>query len=163
MKCVKIRRLLPLLAGAELPESQAPQVEGHLRRCQECRKEYEKYVFLVGQTRKWLAEERMKWDEQEWRRAVQTVLNRETKKKAPLVPWPFPKAWAYALMAGVMLLLTVLLVLPPLVEKSGLAPGYRDVTEVEKQEVVSMTMVSKETGLKIVWFLNKNFDLEENE
>jgi hypothetical protein len=26
-----------------------------------------------------------------------------------------------------------------------------------------MTMVSKDTGLKVVWILNKNFNLEENE
>ena len=28
------------------------------------------------------------------------------------------------------------------------------------QDVVSMTMVSQETGLQIVWFLDKNFDYE---
>lgn len=31
------------------------------------------------------------------------------------------------------------------------------------QDVVSMTMISKDTGLKVVWILNKNFNLEENE
>jgi len=30
------------------------------------------------------------------------------------------------------------------------------------QEVVEMTLVSRETGLKVKWFLNKNFNLEEN-
>ena len=30
-----------------------------------------------------------------------------------------------------------------------------------QQESISMTMVSQETGLKIVWFFNKNFELKE--
>jgi hypothetical protein len=37
---------------------------------------------------------------------------------------------------------------------------FRSSPEESKQEVVSMTIVSQETGLKIVWFLNKNFELE---
>ncbi len=32
----------------------------------------------------------------------------------------------------------------------------------EEQNILSVTMVSRETGLKIVWFLNKKFNLEEN-
>jgi hypothetical protein len=85
------------------------------------------------------------------------------RRRTALVPWPFPKSWAYAFMAGAMLLLTLLVVRPPLVKQVGLAPEYIDTVEMEEQEVVSMTMVSKETGLKIVWFFNKNFNLEENE
>ena len=30
------------------------------------------------------------------------------------------------------------------------------------QDVLSMTIVSQETGLKIVWFFNKNFEWKEN-
>jgi hypothetical protein len=163
MKCQKIKRLLPLLAGSELPESQISSVRAHLEGCSQCREEYEKYSFLVGQTRKWLAENKVGWEEQEWRETIQSVVNQGSKKRTSLVPWPFPRAWAYALMVGVMLLLTALVVWPPFVKQIGLAPIYKDVTEMEKQEVVSMTMVSKETGLKIVWFFNKNFNLEENE
>jgi hypothetical protein len=66
-------------------------------------------------------------------------------------------------MAGVMLLLTILIVRPSFVKQIGLTPRYVNVVGAEKQEVISMTIVSKETGLKIVWFFNKNFNLEENE
>jgi hypothetical protein len=66
-------------------------------------------------------------------------------------------------MAGVMLLLSTLVVWPPFGKQIDLAPKYLEVAGMKKQEVVSMTMVSKETGLKIVWFFNKNFNLEENE
>ena len=171
MKCQKVRRLLPLLAGAELPESKIPSVKAHLEACSCCREEYEKYALLVSQTRSWLAEDKAEWDEQEWQRIVRSAVTQSSKKKLSLVPWPFPKVWAYAFMAGVIFLLTILVIRPPFVEQIGLTPRYADVTGVElagieeggKQEVVSMTMVSRETGLKIVWFLNKNFNLEENE
>jgi len=163
MKCQKIKRLLPLLAGSELPETQISSVRAHLEGCLQCQREYEKYKLLVANTRRWLAEDLVEWEEQEWRETVRSVVNQGSRKRTSLVPWPFPRAWAYALMAGVMLVLTILLIRPPFVKQVGLTPRYRDVTEMEKQEVVSMTLVSKETGLKIVWFFNKNFNLEENE
>ena len=163
MKCKKMRRLLPLLAGSELPESQIPSVQAHLEECSRCQEEYGKYTFFVGQTREWLKEAKIEWDEQEWQQTVRSVVNQVPQRKTALLPWPFPKVWAYALMAGVMLLLTTLVVRPPFVKQIGLTPKYMDVAEMEEQEVVSMTMVSKETGLKIVWFFNKNFSLEENE
>ena len=163
MKCHKIRRLLPLLAGSELPESQIPTVRSHLEGCSRCREEYEKYAFLVDQTRKWFAEDKVEWGENEWQRTVRSVVNQGSLRRTFLVPWPFPKAWAYALMAGVMLLLTTLVVRPPFVKQIGLTPRSGDEARMAKQEVVSMTMVSNETGLKIVWFFNKNFNLEENE
>lgn len=172
MKCRKVQRLLPLLAGSELPESKIPSVRSHMEECSRCRKDYEKYALLVSQTRGWFAENRAEWQEQEWQRAVKAAIEQGAEKKTAMVPWPFPKAWAYALMAAVMLLITVLIVRPPVVEKIGLVPGYTDMARMEKpggmeevgrQEVVSMTMVSRETGLKIVWVFNKNFDLEENE
>jgi predicted anti-sigma-YlaC factor YlaD len=163
MRCQKIRRLLPLLAGNELPESQISKVKEHLIGCVQCREEYEKYVLLVCQTRKWLAEDKVVWGEREWRETIRSVVNQGSSRRTSLAPWPFSRGWAYALMAGVVLLLATLIVRPPFVEQIGLTSKYGDITEVEKQEVVSMTMVSKETGLKIVWFFNKNFNLEENE
>lgn len=170
MRCKKIQRLLPLLAGSELPGSQASTVESHLDRCPLCQEEYGKYVHLVRQTRKWLEEDRLEWEEGEWQKAVRNAFAGELPKRISMVPWPFPRAWAFALMAGALLLITTLVVRPPFVEKIGLQPRYVDVTKMDaleepegedQQEVVSMTMVSRETGLKIVWFFNKNFDLEE--
>lgn len=163
MKCQKIRRLIPLLAGSELPESKVPAVRAHMEGCSCCQEEYEKYAVIVSTTREWLSEERIGWEEEEWQQAIRSVLERSTPRKISLIPWSFPKKWAYALMAGVMLLVTTLVVRPPFVKQFGLSPKYIDTGKMEEQEVVSMTMVSKETGLKVVWFFNKNFNLEENE
>lgn len=172
MRCKKVQRLIPLMAGDELAGPKALKVRTHLSRCPLCRREYEKYVFLVQKTRKWLAEDRVDWENREWRQTLKEVIREKGSERHSMVPWPFPKGWAFALMAGAVLLITALVVRPPIVEKIGLKPRYEDGARVEaleaakesgQQEVVSMTMVSKETGLKIVWFFNKNFELEEKQ
>lgn len=170
MKCRKIQRLIPLVAGSELPEKNIPAVESHLEGCPRCQAEYERFVQLVQETRKWFEEEKVEWEEKDWQKAVRAVGKEGSSRRKALELWPFRKGWAYALMAGVMLLLTALVIRPPLVKHIGLAPGYPEAEGMEvlsgsggqmEQEVVSMTMVSKETGLQIVWIFNKNFDLEE--
>jgi hypothetical protein len=96
MKCQKIKRLLPLLAGSELPETQISSVRAHLEGCLQCQREYEKYTFLVDKTRKWLAEDLVVWEEQEWREMVQSVVNQGSKRKTSLVPWPHGRSDASA-------------------------------------------------------------------
>jgi hypothetical protein len=44
-------------------------------------------------------------------------------------------------------------------ERTMLAAG--PAPEKEAQIIMSMTLVSQETGLKVHWTLNKNFDWEE--
>jgi predicted anti-sigma-YlaC factor YlaD len=170
MKCHKIQRLLPLLAGSELPERDIPDVKSHLERCPRCQAEYEAFVRLVLETRKWLEEERLECEEKEWQKTVQAALREGSSRRKHLELWPFWKGWAFAFMAGVMLLVTTLVIRPPFVKHIGLMPRYPDAAGMEvlsgsggqiEQEMVSMTMVSKETGLQIVWIFNKNFDLEE--
>ncbi len=159
------------MAGDEISGPKASRVRTHLSKCPLCRREYEKYVLLVQKTREWLTEDRLDWEEKKWQQTLREIAVGGSKKPS-LVPWPFLKRWAFALMAGAVLLIIVLVVRPPIVEKIGLKPKHVDgmkiealraAEEVEQQEVVSMTMVSKETGLKIVWFFNKNFDLEERQ
>jgi hypothetical protein len=170
MKCRRIRRLLPLLAGSELPEKDIPAVQSHIESCQRCQAEYQKYVELVRETRKWLKKERIEWEEREWHKTIQAAVREGSSRKKNLELWPFGKGWAYAFMAGLMLLVTTLVIRPPFVKHLGLNPRYPDAAGMEirrgsggqtEQETVSMTMISKETGLQIVWIFNKNFDLEE--
>jgi len=172
MKCKRVQRLIPLIAGDEITGSKASMIRSHLHRCPLCRGEYEKYVLLVQRTRRWLTEDRLGWEEREWQQTLKKIMSEKEARRPSIIPWPFPKGWAFALMAGAVLLITALIVRPPFVEKIGLKPRYTDDARVEtlkaneegeQQEVVSMTMVSKETGLKIVWFFNKNFDLEEKQ
>ncbi|MGB8952683.1 MAG: zf-HC2 domain-containing protein [Candidatus Aminicenantales bacterium] len=44
----------------------------------------------------------------------------------------------------------------------GPAPAFPQSRDESGQDILSVTFVSKETGLRIVWLLNKNFEWEED-
>ena len=161
MNCKKVQRLLPLMVGSEVPQSMIQSIKAHLKRCQGCQHEYNSFIQSFEKTKEWLAKDKIDWEETEWQQTVRNAIREKPHEASPFVPWPFRKAWAYALMAVFTVVLTFLIIRPSFI-KEELGPGPGVLTEDKsKQEVISMTMVSKETGLKIVWFFNKNFELEE--
>lgn len=159
MNCKKVRRLLPLMIGSEIPDSKIIGIKAHLEECPDCRREYDAYKLSIEKTKEWLAGDRKDLEDWEWQRMVRHAAEEKAPKISPLVPWPFKKAWAYALMAVFLVVLTLFVVMPSFIKE--LAGPEKKM--MAKQEVVSMTIVSKETGLKIVWFFNKNFELKEIE
>ena len=163
MNCKKVQRLLPLMLGSEMPQSKIQALKVHLGKCPRCQHEYNSYIQSFEKMKEWLSEGKRDWDETEWQQAVQNAIREKPHEVSPFVPWPFRKAWAYALMAVFTVVLTFLIIWPSFIkEEPGLGPGTGELAEGEvQQDVISMTMVSKETGLKIVWFFNKNFELEE--
>ena len=159
MNCKKILRLLPLMMGPEIPHSKVVAVDAHLEKCPECRREYDAYVLSLEKTKEWLIEDSKDWEDREWRAVLQGVKKEKSPKVSPLAPWPFKKTWAYALMAVCVVVLTLFVVSPSFFEE-GTGAGEKMPAQ---QEVIPMTIVSQETGLKIVWFFNKNFELKEIE
>ncbi len=159
MNCKKIRDLLPLMMGPEIPHSKVSAVNAHLEKCPECRCEYDAYVLSLEKTKEWLEEDGKDWEDWEWQAVLQGAKKEKAPKVSPLVPWPFQKAWAYALMAVCAVVLTLFVVRPSFIEE-GTGAGERMLAQ---QEVIPMTIISQETGLKIVWFFNKNFELKEIE
>jgi hypothetical protein len=172
MNCKKVRRLLPLMAGSEISQSKISGIKAHLEACPECRAEYDSFILSLEKTKEWLAEERIAWEEREWQKAVQKAIEQRESRVSSLAPWPFKKAWAYAVMAVFAFLLTLFLVRPSFIKQkiepeSRIMAELREEPEQTKQEsqqdIISMTLVSHETGLRIVWFFNKNFNLEVRE
>jgi membrane carboxypeptidase/penicillin-binding protein PbpC len=45
--------------------------------------------------------------------------------------------------------------------RPGLQPDTAVIKQTSSQEVVEITLASRESSLKVKWFLNKNFNLEE--
>lgn len=173
MKCKNIKKYLPLYIGADLSPEKEKAVRAHLDTCGECQKDYEVYIRSLKKAREWLSECEVAWEEEEWRQAVRNVKAEESKSLPGFAPWPFKGGWAIAVMAAVMVVV-VFFVTRPLYLGVEDIPGQtvlskrhpqHEVGAVFKspQDVVSMTMVSKDTGFKVVWILNKNFNLEENE
>lgn len=169
MKCKKVKKWLPLLAGLDLSQKEIFDIKIHLERCSRCQQEYESYLLSVGKIKEWLAKSKMDWKDSEWQTAIRKTIEERPARVSPLVPWPFKRSWAFALMAVSVIVLTLFVVRP---YRDGFGEGKETEyvswgipsevsTDKPQQQVVSMTWVSKETGLKIAWFFNKDFDFKE--
>ena len=172
MNCKKVKRLLSLIVGSEIPPSKTSAIKAHLEKCPECQHEYDSYILFLEKTKEWLARDRKDWEDREWQGAVQKAIKEGKHEVTPFVLWPVKKAWAYALMGVLAAALALLFVVRPSFIEKEKAPGSEVLTqtwaqlsgallEESQQDAISMTIVSKETGLKIVWFFNRNFKLED--
>jgi len=162
MKCKKIKRLLPLYTGNDLSLRMASAVKSHLSSCPECRREYKVYIQSLQEIKEWLKSERIDWDEAEWQQSVKRAAAGKITQKKKLAPWPFKPVWALGFMTVILIVISIFWLWPSLFrERSGLQPDTALIKQTSSQEVVEMTLVSRETGFKVKWFLNKNFNLEE--
>jgi len=174
VNCKKVRRWLPLMVGKDLSPSKISSITAHLEKCPECQQEYDSYSLALEKTKEWIEEDKLDWVEREWQQAVQEAVKDKESVISPLAPWPFKKAWAFALMGVLAVALTLLLVIKPFFLGEGTAPDSELLSRTRaqllgstfqesQQEVIKMTLVLPETGQKIVWFFDKNFELEVKE
>ena len=166
MTCRKVRKLIPLIAGDDLRPRLARAVRAHLDACPGCRAELEGFRAALAEAKAAArAESVPEWGGGEWN-ALMARVAAEAKGtgKTPAgagrrVPRP---SWAAASVLGAVIGLAVLSVLlrgpSPRPEGSPGGSGLVIASENPRQDRVSITMVSPETGLQVVWFLDKNFD-----
>ncbi|MBP7706425.1 MAG: zf-HC2 domain-containing protein [Candidatus Aminicenantes bacterium] len=174
MTCRTIRRLMPLAAGDDLRPRRARAFRAHLDACPACREELRTFHEALATLRTAATDEGVPdWTEAEWRalmaRAAGQAGTGEAGHAAPARP-AFRPRWAAASAAGALIGLVALALLfrgpvpgPEGRVRAG-APAGGTALAAGGQDVLSMTMVSRETGLQIVWFFDKNFDYKgENE
>jgi len=172
VNCKKVQRWLPLMTGSDLSASKAQAVQAHLAECPECQREYDAFILSLEKMKEWLETDRKDWDETEWQQAVQKAVGEKESAPSPLAPWPFKKGWAYAMMGVLVVALTMIFVIRPFHVEEGTALDseifartqaqlFGSAFEESQQEVVRMTMLLPETGQKIIWFFDKNFELED--
>ena len=152
MTCAKVHKSLPLLAGNDLPARKARRLLAHIDGCPLCRKELDEYGASLG--RVWAAarEERVgDWSDPEWKSLLARITAEKMAKRSPAPG--FRPRWAMASGIAAIILLAVLTLVfrNSIFRPEGTAPA-------PGPEVISVTMVSQETGLQVVWFLNKNFE-----
>jgi hypothetical protein len=159
------------MVGSDLSVSKAEAVKSHLVKCRECQQEYDAYVLSLEKTKEWLEEDRQDWEEREWLQVIQNAVEQKKPAISPFAPWPFKKAWAYSLMGVLAAALVFLLVIEPFYIQEGIAPDSGmfartqaqltgGVFQESPQDVVKMTMILPESGEKIIWIFDKNFELE---
>jgi hypothetical protein len=161
MTCRKAQRLMALFAGDDLGPRLARAVRAHLDACPECRRELEAFRGSLAEFKAEAGREEVpQWGPGEWRALMDRVVGEARGSGAPEARpvWRFPRprgAAAAALGALLGFGALALLVLRPPSGPEGTALADRAAGE---QDVVSLTMVSQETGLQVVWFFDKNFD-----
>lgn len=152
MKCLKAKKTIPLLAGGDLSSRKERNVRAHLGICPACRKELEEYRIALGWAKASAREEKPgDWSESEWK-ALMARITAEKGRKGTAVLRLRPR-WALVsgIAAVIILAVTILFV-------RDTAFGPQAASPAPGPDVVSVKMVSQETGLQVVWFFNKNFD-----
>ncbi len=166
MTCRKVRKLIPLAAGSDLGPRRARTLRAHLDACPACRAEVEDFrSALAGFKAAARSENVPDWSEGEWKALMARVAaGARADEGAPrCAPRPMLQPrWAAASVVGACLGLVVLGVLfrgpSPRPEAMTAAGGLLAAARSGEQDTLTMTMVSPETGLQIVWILDKNFD-----
>jgi len=158
MTCRKVKKLIPLCAGDDLRPRLMTEVRAHVDSCPACWKELEEYRQSMSRLKTAAnAENVPDWSEGEWRALMAHAIGsgREVReggmdRRPAFLAQP---RWAAASVLGVFLGLAVLTML----FKDGNL-GQRETSAAGEPSVVSLTLVSQETGLQVVWFLDKNFE-----
>ena len=157
MNCARVRKLLPLHAGGDLPPRRAARLQAHLDGCVDCRHELESFRTARARVRAAAAEDPVPgWSEAEWKALmVRATAGRIGRRRSALAVRP---RWALAAgTVGVALLAVALLITG--VFKTVPAPAP-ELASAARQDVVSVTLVSPDTGFQVVWVFNRNFDLK---
>lgn len=167
MTCRKIRRLLPLAAGDDLGPRRARAVRTHLEACPDCRRELEAFRAALEEAKAEARREAVpEWGGGEWRALMARVADpageRRPAESGAGRRLPRPR-WAAASALGAVIGLAVLTFLfrapVPGPERTTANAGLSlEAAAPREQDVVSVTMVSPETGLQVVWFFDRNFD-----
>ena len=166
MTCRKIRLLMPLVAGDDLGPRRTRAVRAHVGACPACRRELEELRAALARFKAAAeAESVPDWNEGEWKALMVRAIEggqTATGKRERFGRRALRPRWAAASALGAFIGLAVLSVLfrgpVPGPAPVGTAGRAVEAEAPPDQDVVSMTMVSQETGLQIVWFLDKNFD-----
>ncbi len=161
MTCRRAKKLIPLHAGVDLRPRLAAAVRAHVDSCPSCRQELEEYRQALSRIKAAAKEESAPdWSAGEWRALMARVRPeaRETGRP-PVVARP---RWAAASVLGAFLGLAVLSVLMkdgdvgPRPDLGTAVPALAEANR--EQDVISLTLVSPESGLQVVWFFDKKFD-----
>ncbi len=107
MRCLKSKKLLPLLAGNDLSARKTSKLRAHLERCVSCRKEAGEYRSALNRIRTAARREAVPvWDGPEWDALMGRVaMEKAGRKSFVLTP---RTRWAVASGVGVFIILCVL-------------------------------------------------------
>jgi hypothetical protein len=137
------------------------------------KKKEEEYRRILAGLRDSAREEERDWEEADWKRAVRQATVAAPEDRRPFFGWNPRRVWAYGLifltvlgLAGLAVRIITQGTRPFVVSRTGPAgsagpsaagPGE----EQTPQSRLSMTLISNESGLRVYWYFNKDFDWKE--
>jgi anti-sigma factor RsiW len=165
MNCKNAKKMIPLAAGNDLSAKKAAAVRDHLEGCPDCRKEAAELEHALRAAKTLAGAERAgDWSEAEWRSLLRSVTAGGIQKKRVWAGLPLKPVLAGGLGLVFLAFGSFLLLKKspaPVVTRAAFeSPSIEQAApkRIDGQpDVTSRTIVSKETGLKIIWFYNKNF------
>ncbi len=166
MTCRRVRKLIPLAAGDDLRPRPAAAFRAHVDSCPGCREELERFrTALAGIRTAAKTAAVAEWSEGEWDTLMARVAAeaRGTREAPGGVGAPVVRPrWAAASVVGAFLCLIVLSMLfrdPSSRPETMKAAGEKPVSaEAGEQDRLTLTLISPESGLQVVWIFDKNFD-----
>jgi predicted anti-sigma-YlaC factor YlaD len=157
MTCPKAKKLIPLYAGGDLRPRLLAAVRAHVDSCPSCWRELRDTQLALARIKAAAKEESLPdWSDVEWRALMARVRPAAREARRPVV-LARPR-WAAASVLGAVIGLAVMSLL---IRDGNLGP--RETSAANEPSVVSLTLVSQETGLQVVWFLDKNFEWKGDE
>jgi len=120
---------------------------------------------VLARLRDAVREEERDWPDAEWRALVNKAASQRPEQRQGR-PAQSPKlAWRYAALIVFFFGLAAVFFWNVRPRPSGPAVSQKAVSAADEksrpQDLISMTLVSQESGLRVHWYFNKNFDWKE--
>ncbi len=173
MTCRRARKLLPLLAGDDLSPRKARRLERHLSACAVCRAELEELRAALDSVRaEARADDAPAWDESSWAALAGRIAREPAPRRSGprLGPLPVPSPFVIAGVTAAALIAVTVFVFRgtdlrsphgssvPALAAAAQGTARGGTTASAAQDRLSVTLVSQETGLQVVWIFDKNFE-----
>jgi hypothetical protein len=164
MNCRRMKKTIPLVSGDGLSAKKGQRIRAHLDRCPGCGQEAREFEAALKAAKNLAAADLPEdWSDAEWRKMMAAIASEKVGRRKVFVAIP-----SKPVLAGGLALVLVAAGTFFLLKKPANEPGrprspsaLASPSQVRPEEPSSVTIVSKETGLKIMWFFNKDLDLEK--
>ncbi len=173
MNCHDTKKARLFFLEGELPARKARRLKKHLESCPSCRTELKELESILQGLRGVAREEEQDWTDSEWRSLLARITAEPIRGRRPVFRGSPRLAWAFGILFFCLVALSIVLFKPVFKDALSPLPGERIGTspaaipsagateEPLSQNRLSVTLVSNESGLRVYWYFNKNFDWKE--